>query len=600
MPSTHISNLDSQNRQGSVSLLADSRVDAANLQVMNPEVSHIEFSEVVGSEDNSEANDTDSSPVQQMCIKHEWVDTSHEVMHVRAALPEQHATPPLSVKREADCSLLPNDNTTVDTDSVVLPRIVSTHSLESHIDGHIDRPVTDFQQFVNTDHPEKNPQENLEVVPQKSLVNKSRISNVKPIRIFTSKSINQALKVQQETLSVGPINREEAGGNTNHTDAENVYDQIFSHLVAPMSQSHQDPTQSTVSHESTVSIADMLNDHLTSSDLSSHLNLTQALERVKELEKALNVERFGLQRYMGSDEKIKFYTGFRSVDTLMRFFWRIEPDALTTERSSKWRDAVNFAKETLHEWQDLTEKVIPYMDELFLFLCHVWLGLQPEDLADRFALPSPKDAQFIILRWVYYLHITLPSPTVSTKSTATKSIRLQGKYCNTRVLLHPVKIRAQQKSIRNHLSSTNLTSLIGFSPSGELVFTSDPMLEVASNRELVQNSGILSLLQRGEGVILEDEFVKDDVFSSVGVIVHHLPSFVLPHNATTFKIGSSSTDSHKCHTEVVRLLSAKYVGNITGFKCLHGVVLYPFAHCIKDLWTVCCLLVNYQQGYRSL
>lgn len=596
-------------QQGPRFVSADDQTEVACTQVMYPEVSHMDFLEVAGSGDTSEGSDTGYSSMQhQMRIKNEHVNSLPQVVDVVAALPEQNLSSVLGVKLETACSPLRRDCTVVDSDEEVLPRIISSHSLESAIlnqegitEGPKDQHVSGLRQFVETDHHDNAPEEHSADVPPKKQIQKTKISNVKPIRIFTSKRIGSGAKVSHDTLSVGPLDREETK-TTSQAGTENVYDQIFNHLAAPTSVSQQDISRTSVSQENTGSIEDMLSDHLTSTDPQSHLNLNQALERVKELEKALSIERFGLRRFMASDEKIKFYTGFRSADTLMRFFWRIEPDDLTSVRSSKWKDAVDFAKEILHDYQDLTEKTIPYMDELFLFLCHVWLGLQPEDLADRFALPSTKHALFIMLRWVYYLHVTLSSPSLRGQSTATKSSRFQGQYCSTRVLLQPVGIRVQQKSILNHLSSTKLNCLVCFSPSGEVVFTSDPMSDVSSSMELVQRTGILPLLERGESIIVEGEFMRGDehLFSSVGVTVHHLPSFGLPHNAATFKRGPSLQDSHKCHTEVVRLLCAKFVKTVAGFKCLQDLVLDPVSHVVKDLWKVCCLLVNYQQGFRSL
>ncbi|XP_033629680.1 uncharacterized protein LOC117291855 [Asterias rubens] len=592
-------------QQGPRFVSADDQTEVACTQVMYPDVGHMDFLEVAGSVDNSDGSDTGYSSIQQqMYIKHEHLD-SPEVVHVISGLPEQNPNP--GFKIETACNPLRRDSMVVESDEEVLPRIISSHSLEPDVqpeerltEGLREQRVSSLRQFVDADHHDSAP------VPSKNPVQKTKISNVKPIRIFTPKRIGSGSKVSShDTLSVGPLDREEIQ-TTSQTGTENVYDQIFSRLASPMAVSQHESSRASVSGDTTGSIEDMLSDHLNSTEPQGHLSLTQALERVKELEKALSIEKFGLHRFMASDEKIKFYTGFRSVDTLMRFFWRIEPDDLTSDRSSKWKDAVDFAKETLHNYQDFTEKTIPYMDELFLFLCHVWLGLQPEDLADRFALPSTKHALFIIMRWVYYLHVTLPIPTLRAQgtatSTSTKSVRFQGQFCNTSFLLQPVRIKVQQRSILNHLSSTRLNCLVCFSPSGEVVFTSDPLSDVSTSTELLQRTGILPLLQRGESIIVEGEFMREGVhlFSSVGVKVHQLPSFDLPHNAATFKRGPSHQDTHKCHTEVVRLLCAKFVRTLTAFKCLQDVVLDPVSHVIKALWKVCCLLVNYQQGFRSL
>ncbi|XP_022104386.1 uncharacterized protein LOC110986653 [Acanthaster planci] len=587
------------------------RYNAGNWEApYNPEV--CEIIEVTDSDDNSQGISSDSSPIHQVDVKHEIVDVSDDFLPSDTiasmnATPHGHQTAsPECVKLETDSSHL-SDNGLLGSDREIIPQIVGVSSFENDNESRdqtSDQLLTELAQFVTKEHHYYTPRDNTEADPLRGKTPKAKISNVKPIRVISVQSVFSDSNSHKGGISLASQLGEQPVSGSN--DTENLYGEVFNKLSNTGSGSHlaPDTVQTSASADDALNIANLLCDHPTSPQ-KTDLKLNQALDKIKELEKVISVERFGLHRYSGSDEKILFYSGFRSADMLMRFFWRIEPDDLASERSSKWQSAQKLAAEMMHvcgSSGDFTRKVIPYMDELFLFLCHVWLDLPPEDLAERFTLPSSSCAQFIILQWTYYLKTTLPSTAESTRgnSAPSKLVGFQGQYSNTRLLLHRMEIRVQQKSLMNHLSCLKLQGLVGFSPSGEIVFSSDLVSDATSNRDLLEGSGVLSVLQTGDGVIGEGDLMIESLFSLMGVAAHHLPALDLPHDPASLHVGSSGFDPDRCHVEVARLLSAKFVGSLTGFKCFQSVVLFPFAHSVTDLWEVCCRLVNYQRGHRSL
>ncbi|XP_038047199.1 uncharacterized protein LOC119721278 [Patiria miniata] len=593
LPSTQCSTSTSNNKQE----------DTGNQQVMmDPDV--CEVIEVIDSDDSSQDISSHSYLIHQEGVKNEEVDTSDDFVPIARVICSQQTTSPVNVKLETNDSHLSDDGF-LGYDGEVTPQIVSVNPLSVDVnqDQIHDQQLSELAQFVRKECHDDTQKESPEVVLPSNKTPRAKISNVKPIRVVSCKSLASDTNFHLDASSQASVSREEAVNVNKDNSSETMYREMFNKLMTPGSRFPQDVVQTGTSLETEVDIVNMLCDHQRPPE-KADMKLTQAVDRIKELEKALCEQRFGLHRYYGSDEKIMFYTGFRSADTLMRFFWRIEPDDLTSERSNKWQDAQTFATETLHlcgSSGDFSGKVIPYMDELFLFLCHVWLGLPPKDLVERFALPNTDCAQFIILRWIYYLKATLPGTLEGTKSNSTpsNSVRFQGQYRNTKLFLHRMEIKVQQKSVMNHLSSLKLHGLVGFSPSGEVTFSSDVASVVTSNSDLLKVSGVLTLLEPGDGVLAEGDIAMDSL-SSMGITAHCLPSLDFPHDPTYLQLGSSSRDSHKCHTEVARLLSAKYVDSLSGFRCFHSVVVFPFAHCVRDLWEVCCRLVNYQRGHRSL
>ncbi len=92
--------------------------------------------------------------------------------------------------------------------------------------------------------------------------------------------------------------------------------------------------------------------------------------------KAEKVEAFGLKRYMGSDPDIRFYTGLPSYVLLMAIFHFVEP--LVNQLNYR-----SDSKITAHH-VPTRRRSLPPIDEFFMTLVRLRLGLLEQDLAHRF------------------------------------------------------------------------------------------------------------------------------------------------------------------------------------------------------------------------
>ncbi|MGH0163616.1 UNVERIFIED_CONTAM: hypothetical protein FKN15_045392 [Acipenser sinensis] len=92
--------------------------------------------------------------------------------------------------------------------------------------------------------------------------------------------------------------------------------------------------------------------------LSKNEELSKEIEELKtKLEEMTVKQRFGFQRFATSDEDVRFYMRFASYRHLMAFWRLIEPS---------------------------TAKIMRTIDEFFLFMMYLALGLKDKDLGHRF------------------------------------------------------------------------------------------------------------------------------------------------------------------------------------------------------------------------
>jgi len=121
----------------------------------------------------------------------------------------------------------------------------------------------------------------------------------------------------------------------------------------------------------------------------------QELQRHKEQAAAeLNIFKFGIERFSTDDDAIKFYTGFCSDKHFILFYDFIKPTAETMTYC--------YASGILENRPNI--RAMHLIDELFMFLVRIKLGLFQQDLAHRFNLHISSVSRKITT-WTNYLYV---------------------------------------------------------------------------------------------------------------------------------------------------------------------------------------------------
>ena len=163
-------------------------------------------------------------------------------------------------------------------------------------------------------------------------------------------------------------------------------------------------------------------------------------EVVADLKRQLLLSKFCLERFRNSDDDIFFYKGFPNYNTLMAFWEYVKPCA---ESLIGWNFARSQSEENFtatfpypHEVDKERNRSrdIDPIDQLWMFLTRIRLGLFERDLAHRYGV-SVATVSDILVTWVNHLYIMLGSlPIWVSKDKIKKNVPegFKGQYQDIR------------------------------------------------------------------------------------------------------------------------------------------------------------------------
>ncbi|XP_047197435.1 uncharacterized protein LOC118115220 [Hippoglossus stenolepis] len=238
------------------------------------------------------------------------------------------------------------------------------------------------------------------------------------------------------------------------------------------------------------------------------------------------------------------------------------------------------------------------IDELFLFLMYLSLGLKEEDLADRFNI-HPTAVGEIIETWAHFLYALLGAVGIwmSPENIRATMPGVFGQFSDTQVLVDSVEMRcempssflSQRETFSLYKSHTTLKGMIGVSPHGAVTFVSSLFSGSVSDTELFRQSGIFPLLDKDMAVMVDTGFRIDEL---VPCKVYRPPFLSKPSEL--------SHDEVLVPEDVARLMMhvEKSTRRIKENKLFDTVIPPTVAGCINQLFVVACLLTNFQNRPR--
>ena len=148
---------------------------------------------------------------------------------------------------------------------------------------------------------------------------------------------------------------------------------------------------------------------------SFHFYMVRSVAEICALKQRLSLSKVGLERFASSDDDIFLYTGFQSYNALIAFWNFIKPCAESLLSWNRVRAKLNGnladtafpylqgqTKEKQRKWE------IEPIDQLWMFLTRVQLGLFESDLAHRFDV-SGSTVSDVVVTWATYLYIVVGS-----------------------------------------------------------------------------------------------------------------------------------------------------------------------------------------------
>ncbi|KAK0136273.1 hypothetical protein N1851_027823 [Merluccius polli] len=325
--------------------------------------------------------------------------------------------------------------------------------------------------------------------------------------------------------------------------------------------------------------------------LPAHEKIEDQQRVIEELQKRVAEvtlkQSFGLERFLASDDDIRFYT---------RHFG----DRLNLQRGESCVLVHSHPLPATAAPDNATDpprrpsRCLPMIDELFLFLVYLSLGLKEKDLGDRFSIHQSTVSR-IIKTWVNFLYTLLGAVGIwmSPETIRATIPSVFGKYSDTQVIIDCTEMKCQMPSslllqsemFSQYKSHTTLKGMIGVSPHGAVTFVSSLYSGSISDKELFRQSGIVPLLDKDMAVMVDKGFIIDDL---VPCKVYR-PPFL-------------SKKSQLSHDEVLvtqdiarlRIHVERTIRRIKENKLFDTIIPLTICGSINQLFAVACLLTNYQ------
>ena len=313
--------------------------------------------------------------------------------------------------------------------------------------------------------------------------------------------------------------------------------------------------------------------------------------KVQKLQLKLQQTVFSVERFIRDDEKLHFYTGFSSREHFEACFKFLGPSVKCLQY---WGSHNAANKEGV---KCGPPRKLPPLEEFFLTLCRLRLGLLEEDLADRYSV-HPSTISRIFITWVNFMyHKFKEIPLWPSRALIQQHMPdcFRTKYPSTRVIVDATEVRVvqptdpaeQQMTFSNYKNTNTFKGLVGITPTGAVSFVSQLYSGSISDKELTQESGLLDLLEAGDHVMADRGFDIEDALYARGVKLN-IPPFLHGKEqlANSEIIETRRIASLRIHVE-------RAIERIKNFHFFDHVIPASQA-CIADqAFFVCAVLTNF-------
>ena len=323
--------------------------------------------------------------------------------------------------------------------------------------------------------------------------------------------------------------------------------------------------------------------------------LRQEVDRLKqrkaELELQLEVEsretQFRLENIKEDSNKVAFYTGFSNYDNLITCYTFLGP---AVHNLIYWDSGKSSNQRDETEPKKGRKRALPPLEEFFLVLVRLRLGLLEKDLAYRFGI-SPATVLRIWKTWMNFLHLQFKEIPLWPSKAMVKAYMpkcFQDAYPSTRVILDATEIRVQKPSLSefqqmtfSSYKNTNTYKVsIGISPSGAV---SKVYPGSISDSKLTRCSGILDLLESGDSVMADRGFDIQDDLTLINVKLN-IPPFLKDKDQFTEveMIQTRRIASLRIHVE-------RAMERLKNFHIFDRVLPPSFVHVAEQMRNVFCV-----------
>lgn len=326
-------------------------------------------------------------------------------------------------------------------------------------------------------------------------------------------------------------------------------------------------------------------------DMEEQLKYLQ--EKVSALRIEVQKREFSINRFRNDDDSISFYTGFPNYDTLMVCFELVANKAEDMSYGKYDRKLFN----TSPLQSPGVPRSLSLLDEFFLVLVRIRLGLLERDLADRFGV-SESTVSRICTSWIRLLRLEL-EPLVNwphkEQIVDYMPAIFKAKYPDVVVIIDCTEIKMESPSALDnqsacysyYKSNTTMKGLVGITPSGVCSFVSDLYTGSISDKEIILQSGFLEKLSVGDGVmadkgfLIQDELAAKQAHLVIPPLLKKKPQFSEEELNSTRSIANLRIHVERC------------MERIKNYHIFDRAFPISMAESASDIFVIICALVNF-------
>lgn len=222
-------------------------------------------------------------------------------------------------------------------------------------------------------------------------------------------------------------------------------------------------------------------------------------------------------------------------------------------------------------------------------MTYLSLGLMQKDLAHRFRIHQSTVSR-IINTWANFLYAVLGAVGIWLDEETVKAHMpdVFQDYSDTHVILDCTELRCQTPNsllLQSEVFSTYKSPTSA--PHGALTFVSSLYEGAISDKEILKQSGIVSLLKSTMAIMVDKGFLVED-FIPCKV---HIPTFL------SKRAQLSGPEVRKTQSIArLRVHVERFIRRVKEHKIFNTMIPLSLTGSINQLYTVACLLVNYQIG----
>lgn len=367
------------------------------------------------------------------------------------------------------------------------------------------------------------------------------------------------------------------------TIADTAHGNHTSTIISPIEHDHTYCIPSTLDGLSCITDDELvlLESSTNTADVSIQCNISSTAH--SSVQCSLLEKAFRISELSNDNSAIHFYTGFPDYTSLLCCFDFLGEAA---HNLKYWYGSKNKSSEISNKGPS---RALTPLNEFFLVLCRLRLGLLERDLAYRFGV-SQSTVSRICITWINFLYVKFKEvPIWPSREHVNENMPkcFRESYPSTRCIIDATEIYiqqpssplAQQLTFSSYKNHNTLKAIVGITPSGAVCFASKLFGGCISDKELTKQCGILDLLQQGDSVMADRGFMIADLLSSKGVDLNIPPSKLLPQLTESELVETRRIASVRIHVEraIGRLKLYHILDNIP--NCMAGIADRIFYIC---------------------